>query len=196
MKKLIIPIAIISALTVTTLHAQNEDGIKQEGAHEAEYNADSEVRDRSADVDSRVENNDTLRDQSNAGNQDNTERFNDEATAPSSPWGDSRTVSSSGSPGVLAKDETATDGTNTMQKAEPNIAGSPIPGARKSKTSGKNPQNDERSENRRFGMEEQKSVPNNAQRKQSEAKKTSAAPKASGSKSADSRQTKEDRKSK
>jgi hypothetical protein len=167
MKKLIIPIAL-ATLAFSGAYAQNHEGVKKEGAHEAEYNADAQDRNHSGEIDSRVNNKDTTSDQSSTANQDNTERFNDQATAPSSPWGDSRTVSSSGSPGVLAKDQDVTDGTNTIQQAQPNIAGSPVPGGKNTRSKQTGPQNDERSENRRFRMENQKSVPNNAQRKASE----------------------------
>jgi hypothetical protein len=130
MNKVIILGFLAMFLSVFAVQAQQ----KQEGAHEAEYNADSQDREGSGEIDSRIDpsaNEDGNR--VDAGEQDNvtgttTPTINITPT-------DTRTTSSAGSPGVLMEGDETPDGTNTMQRAKPNIAGSPVPGS-KQKESG------------------------------------------------------------
>lgn len=113
-------VAVISAT------GQEQEGVKDEGAHQAEYNADAQDRDHSGEIDSRVqESEDREGAPVAAGEQTNREQPRESVEL--APTG-TRTTSPSGSPGVLMEDGRYTDGTNTKQSAEPNIAGSPVPG--------------------------------------------------------------------
>ena len=151
MKKIIILASIASVLSITA-NAQEKEGIKREGAHQSEYNADAQDdRDHSAEIDSRVQ----PSEEGDNGNADPGNQIHDAASAANTPGVDSRTVSSAGSPGILMSEETP-DGTNTMQRATLNIAGSPIPGSRNSAS---DDQGEDRSPNRVFDGEKQKRVP-------------------------------------
>ena len=132
MKKNILFILVLCLATLTTIaqeKAKEKKGIKSEGAHQAEYNANTEERDHAADVDSRNAtqggNDQNLND---AGEQEANEDSNDAENETNTAGVPSRDVSSAGSPGVPSKNG-AVDGTNTMQRAKLNTAGSPIPGS-------------------------------------------------------------------
>lgn len=158
MKTIRIFILSVCSLFATTAMAQQSEGVKEEGAHQAEYNADGQVRDASAEVDSR-ENGEPVEGDAaaaNAGEQTNLDAPAENVII--TPTG-TRTTSPSGSPGVLMDDPSVTDGTNTQQSASPNIAGSPVPGG--SGTGNGRDSNAEITDNKKFSGKEQKSVPMN-----------------------------------
>ncbi len=124
MKSSVLPFILFFSLSVVVAFAQEKQGVKDEGAHQAEYNSDGQDRDRSDEIDSRVSENEGGT-PADAGNQNNLEPAGENVEL--TPTG-TRTTSASGSPGVLMEDGTYPDGTNTKQSAEPNIAGSPVPG--------------------------------------------------------------------
>lgn len=132
--------------------AQEKEGVKREGAHQSEFNSDAQDRDHTGEIDSRVQ----PSEDGDNGNADPANQVQDAASAANTPGTDSRTVSSAGSPGILMEDDENPDGTNTMQRASLNIAGSPIPG---SKNEGSKVKADDRSPNRVFEGETQKRVP-------------------------------------
>jgi hypothetical protein len=109
--------------------AQTKEGVKKEGAHQSEYNANATEREHSPEIDSRNPNHSDSS-SSDVGQQDNFEDNRHSDVNTPSPAG-TKTTSSSGSPGVLMGDHNTPDGTNTIQSATPNIAGSPVPGAKK-----------------------------------------------------------------
>ncbi|HLT74972.1 MAG TPA: hypothetical protein VKZ68_07790 [Ohtaekwangia sp.] len=140
-------------LSVVFASAQEKQGVKEEGAHQAEYNSDSQDRDHSGEIDSRVQpSEDQEGAPADAGDQDNSEPT--EENVEMTPTG-TRTTSPSGSPGVLMEDEKSPDGTNTRPSAQPNIAGSPVPGGDDFGASG----NSEVPENKVFSGETQKETP-------------------------------------
>lgn len=151
----------ICALITTTTFAQQSEGVKKEGAHQAEYNADAQDRDNSGEIDSRQNG-----EANNAGTGDAGEQTNFGATVETviiTPAG-TRTTSPSGSPGILMEDPSTLDGTNTRQSAKPNIAGSPVPGA--TTTNESRSQSEDFPDNKIFSGEKQKAVPMNAREKQ------------------------------
>ena len=148
----------IGSVIATTTFAQQSEGVKEEGAHEAEYNANAQDRDHSGEIDSR-QNGDAADGNQNA---NAGEQTNFGATAENviiSPAG-TRTTSPAGSPGVLMEDSSIPDGTNTKQSAEPNIAGSPVPGAGRANAAGS--QDSDVPDNKVFSGDEQNAVPMNA----------------------------------
>jgi|GEM_PF-4187978 hypothetical protein len=147
----------VCSLFATGAIAQQSEGVKEEGAHQAEYNADGQVRDASAEVDSRENGEPAEVDAAaaNAGEQTNLDAPAENVII--TPTG-TRTTSPSGSPGVLMDDPSVTDGTNTQQSASPNIAGSPVPGG--SAGNGRD-SNAEIPDNKKFSGKEQESVPMN-----------------------------------
>lgn len=133
MKKLILFVCAISLVSLSVIgqdKAKEKKGVKSEGAHQAEYNANTQERDHAAEIDSR---NATKGSQdqntSDVGEEEANEESNDTENETNTAGVPSRDVSSSGSPGMATEDE-ALDGTNTMQRAKLNTAGSPIPGSR------------------------------------------------------------------
>ena len=151
MRKSVLPIVLGMVLSIGAV-AQEKEGVKREGAHQSEYNSDAQDRDHSAEIDSGVQpSEDGDNENSDPGNQ-----VHDAASAANTPGTDTRTVSSAGSPGILMSDGEKPDGTNTMQRASLNIAGSPIPG---SAGTGEKVNADDRSPNRVFKGEKQKRVP-------------------------------------
>jgi hypothetical protein len=145
MRHIIIGLAICG-LALTSAKAQEREGVKDEGAHEAEYNANAQERDHSGELDSRGGEGGSG--EAGSQSQDASSRANTAGT-------DTRTVSPAGSPAVLMSDSDQPDGTNTMQRATLNIAGSPLPGASRQSSDANL---EDRSENRVFSGEEQKSV--------------------------------------
>ena len=143
----------------TSLFAQESEGIKEEGAHQAEYNANAQDRDHSGEIDSRQAA-DAPGDGDSTGVGDQTNFGATVETVIITPAG-TRTTSSSGSPGILMEDNSTTDGTNTRQSAQPNIAGSPVPDAA---PAGKTKRQDsDVPDNKIFSGKEQKAVPMNAE---------------------------------
>ena len=129
MKNIIVWILLLLPIAGFSQQEDNvKKGIKKEGAHEAEYNANSDVKDRSADVDSR-NGETTAGDRKDA---ETTSKVNVEGTTNNQT--DTRTTSSSGSPYTLM-DDGERDGTNNRQSATLNIAGSPLPGHAKAMSS-------------------------------------------------------------
>lgn len=123
-------LTIFFSISFVLAFGQKEtQGVKKEGAHQAEYNANAPEKDHSAEVDSR-----TLKDgkeeetgtASNSSQGDNSGGDASPEQTANTAGTDTRTTSSSGSPALLATD--GPDGTNTMQRATINIAGSPLPG--------------------------------------------------------------------
>lgn len=156
MKRIII-IAISACFLSIAAQAQEKEGVKREGAHQSEYNSDAQdERDHTAEIDSRVQ----PSEEGDNGNADPGNQVQDASSAANTAGVDSRTVSSAGSPGILMSEETP-DGTNTMQRASLNIAGSPIPG---SGNSSANKTGVDRSPNRVFEGKEQKEIPGTALR--------------------------------
>jgi hypothetical protein len=112
MKEFRIILLLFFALIAFSTVAQKKQGVKKEGAHEAEYNAVQQDSDAQDDSDE---------------GQGNSENQSDPDQVANTSGTDTKVTSSSGSPAV--EDETeALDGTNTMQRASLNIAGSPLPG--------------------------------------------------------------------
>lgn len=157
--------ALFATITITTF-AQQSEGVKQEGAHQAEYNADAQDRDHSGEIDSRQNGEANNAGTGEAGTGDAGEQTNFGATVETviiTPAG-TRTTSPSGSPGILMEDPSTLDGTNTRQSAKPNIAGSPVPGA--TTTNEPRSQSEDFPDNKIFSGKEQKAVPMNAREKQ------------------------------
>ena len=134
MKSIVLSLLVISLISITAYSqdkAKDKKGVKKEGAHQAEYNSNTEERDHAADIDSRNAtkgaNDENVND---VGEQEANENADDAQSETNTAGVPSRDVSSSGSPGVAA--EGALDGTNTVQRAKLNTAGSPIPGSSKS----------------------------------------------------------------
>jgi hypothetical protein len=116
---------VVLFFSVTATFAQEKEGVKNDRAQEAEYNADAPVRDNSSDVNSRdLAKEGEKAEKKESGEEDNTNNSNQSNTTGT----DTRTTSSAGSPGIPMEDERQSDGTNTMQRASLNIAGSPLPG--------------------------------------------------------------------
>jgi hypothetical protein len=166
MKKLIIGLTVCG-LALLSARAQEREGVKKEGANEAEYNSEGQERDNSPEPGKRDQSTEKGKDSQGAGSQ-----IQDASSAANTAGTDTRVTSPSGSPGVLM-DEGNPDGTNTMQSATLNIAGSPLPGATRKSSS---PKADDRSPNRVFTNKKQKSVSapeatENNQPKQSSTKK-------------------------
>jgi hypothetical protein len=158
MKKRNIVFLIIGTFISLAAYAQQSEGIKDEGAHEAEYNADAQDRDHSGEIDSRQ--NDDVDGSENT--TDVGEQTNFGATVENviiTPAG-TRTTSPSGSPGIRMEDPSMPDGTNTRQSARPNIAGSPVPDASEVKDSEN--RGTDLPDNKIFSGEEQRSVPMSA----------------------------------
>lgn len=126
--------------------SQDNEGVKREGNHQSEYNADAQQRDNAAEYDSRdMESKEEI----------GTER-SEETQSTTIASGGGSTASPSGSPGLLNENQKDTDGTNTMQRATLNTAGSPVPGsAVKTSKQGE----DDRSDSRKISGKEQKTVP-------------------------------------
>lgn len=143
-----------------TSMAQEKEGIKAEGAHEAEFNSDAQDRDASGEIDSRVQpSEDREGPPADAGNQQ-PENIKDASSGSVTVGTETRTASPSGSPGILVGNPDEVDGTNTVQRAKPNMAGSPVPGGTTIKTSGKPAKpEDQPSKNKQFSGKEQQSVP-------------------------------------
>jgi hypothetical protein len=140
MKRLIFIATILTSLTFIQVAAQVKEGVKKEGAHEAEYNSDAQDKDGSAEIDTRNQSEDERTGESDAGNQ-----VHDASSAANTAGTDTKTTSASGSPAILMNDSEEADGTNTMQRASLNIAGSPLPGHKKTSSSSTT---EDRSENR------------------------------------------------
>ena len=151
MRKIVLPI-IFGVVLSAGAFAQEKEGVKREGAHEAEFNSDAQDRDHSGEIDSRVQ----PSEDGDNGNADPGNQIHDASSAANTSGTDSPTVSSAGSPAILMSDSETPDGTNTMQRASLNIAGSPIPGSKRGtgQTDG-----EDRSPNRVFDGQKQKSVP-------------------------------------
>jgi hypothetical protein len=111
-----------------SVNAQKQKGVKKEGAHQAEFNADGQQKDNDAQIESR-----NLKEpragKSSIPGQDSV-NVNNAASASNTEGVDVMTTSPSGSPGIRANGGNP-DGTNTMQRASLNIAGSPLPGKSK-----------------------------------------------------------------
>jgi hypothetical protein len=104
--------------------AQERRPVKPQGAHEAEFNS-GEQKERSGE-DETIETHD-------AGEQDNTNKEALIDPGSNTVGTDVSTASPSGSP-AIATEGAEPDGTNTMQRATLNIAGSPLPGRSKAST--------------------------------------------------------------
>jgi hypothetical protein len=131
MKHYLVLLVFVALVTANKGMAQDKKGVKKEGAHQAEYNANAEKREHSPEIDSRNLNRSDSTGP-DVGEQSNFDDHKNSNLNTSSPAG-TKTTSSSGSPGVLMGDHNTPDGTNTIQSATPNIAGSPIPGSKKGK---------------------------------------------------------------
>jgi hypothetical protein len=144
---------LLTAFFTGSVYAQEQQGVKDEGAHQAEYNSEAQDRDHSGEINSRSQSSEDIEgDNSDPGEQVSAAAVDTVGEADAVPVG-TRTTSSAGSPGVLVED--GTDGTNTMQRAKPNIAGSPVPGGTENTTSNTG----DRSPNRSFeGEKKQKQV--------------------------------------
>jgi hypothetical protein len=140
MRKEIVISLIFGLFAAFQSNAQEQEA-KKEGARQAEFNTESQ------DVNSSG---------AREGGNENPEDQVQDAASPANTMGtDTRTVSSAGSPGVLMADEESPDGTNTLQRASLNIAGSPVPGGTSKSARVKT---DDRSEYRTFGGKTQKKV--------------------------------------
>jgi hypothetical protein len=118
-----INIIFIVGLLFTVLPASGQEkGVREEGAHEAEFNAGGQDMDPGSNKDSG-----DLDSDADAQSNDPDQAANTSGT-------DTRTTSSAGSPGILMENDEVADGTNTMQRASLNIAGSPLPSQQSSKT--------------------------------------------------------------
>jgi hypothetical protein len=136
-----IVISVIFGLFAAFPSIAQEQEAKKEGAHQAEFNTESQ------DVNSSG---------AREGGNENAEDQVQNAASPANTMGtDTRTVSSAGSPGILMTDEESPDGTNTLQRASLNIAGSPVPGGTSKSAQVKT---DDRSEYRTFGGKTKKKV--------------------------------------
>jgi len=131
MKKILLSFFILSVFAITVSaqdKAKEKKGVKQEGAHQAEYNSNTEERDHAADIDSRnatkAKGDERIND---AGEQEANEESADAENETNTEGVSTKDASSSGSPAVPSEDEEL-DGTNTVQRAKLNTAGSPIPG--------------------------------------------------------------------
>lgn len=142
---------MIACLMTVAVNAQEAEGVKPEGAHEAEYNSDAQDRDHSGEIDSRVQ----PSEDSEGGDFERESHDPDQAANTSGVT--HRTVSSSGSPAILMTEEVP-DGTNTMQRATLNTAGSPVPGRGAGQMS-QHTEGDVRSENRKSDGELHKEIP-------------------------------------
>jgi hypothetical protein len=107
-------ILICTFLTISSFGQR--PGVKKEGAHQAEYNAVLQDGDAKDNVESNR----------NSPEADTVDADPDQYANTSGV--DSETSSSGGSPGMPMEDANRPDGTNTMQRASLNIAGSPLPG--------------------------------------------------------------------
>lgn len=123
MKKLV---GLIILLCCGFLVQAQMDEKREEGANEAEFNSNAQERDNAAEIDSRED--ELEEDEGNT--QDVGQQSNAVSVTPSNTGGvQTATTSSAGSPALLAEDNgRSADGTNTVQRASPNIAGSPVPG--------------------------------------------------------------------
>ncbi len=147
-----------------SVNAQEKEGVKSEGAHQSEYNADAQDREHTAEIDSRVQSSEDGEDDGDAG-----EQSQDASSYANTGGTDTRTTSSSGSPGILMTDDEETDGTNNIQRATLNIAGSPIPGGQSSDSK----KGDGPSDNKKFDGKEQKDVPGTTKFERKQSKKRS-----------------------
>jgi hypothetical protein len=138
---------VILFFSMTVTFAQEKEGVKNEGAHEAEYNTDAPVRDDGPEMNSM----NLAKDDENGEKKESEEESNANNSRASNTTGvDTRTTSSAGSPGIPMDDEKQSDGTNTMQRASLNIAGSPVPGEKPADDSkGNNSNSRERKKNKK-----------------------------------------------
>jgi hypothetical protein len=120
MKNILNLIFFLAVMTFTQGFAQEKKGIKKEGAHEAEYNANTQEREHGPEVDMRNR---------EEGIDNNADDQSHDPNSPANTSGtDSRMASGAGSTAEPA--ENGTDGTNTMPRATLNTAGSPVPGGK------------------------------------------------------------------
>lgn len=123
---------------------------KEEGANQAEFNADAQVRDGSAGINSRETEVDTTNSNTNLVGV----AYDTAASSPSnSPGVETSTTSSSGSPGIRPDNGELTDGTNNKQSSSLNTAGSVVPRSQ-TKPTAQPTRTDKEAENKDSGKEE------------------------------------------
>lgn len=157
MKKTGLIIAIL--FSGTLVFAQEKEGVKDEGAHEAEFNSDAQDRDHSGEIDSRVQPSEDREGRPADAGQQSNEEGEVAGDVNTTTGAMTRHASSSGSPGVMMDDEHERDGTNTMQRAELNVGGAPLPGGERGPVKAQKPENRKPNDNKIFTGDLHEEIP-------------------------------------